>query len=399
MATANVGPLGSFGSSFFGAGSVVVAQATAKATKEEGITHRNEAFAWRIFKLGVPVGTVEFVEASCLEHEEREVRGDLEASMRFLFLMDPMETVQAAKDTTFALMLAASARGHECFHALPLALETDRGVPSVRAARVRVDGGQKPDGSDGSWKLDTRDKHALEAFDAVLIRKDPPFDANYAYMTQILEAARGKTLVVNDPRGLRDANEKLYSIHFSRWAPRTLVTATPHHIRDFVHDVGGQAVIKPLDGMAGSGIFLLREDDKNFNAIVEARIGEFGNTFCMVQEYLPAAREGDKRILLLDGEPLGAILRVPRADEARANIHVGGRVVKAEITAHEREMITDIAPRLRADGLYFVGLDVIGGKLTEVNVTSPTGIQQMQRMDGVDYSGRVIEWVEKRAKK
>lgn len=316
--------------------------------------------------------------------------------MRFLFLMDPMQTVLPAKDTTFALMLAASARGHEIVHALPLALETDRGEPSVTGSRLQVDRGQKPDGSDGSWKVEDPARHRLDAFDAVLIRKDPPFDANYAYMTQVLEAARGKTLVLNDPRGLRDANEKLYSIHFSRWTPRTLVTATPSRIRDFVRDVGGQAVIKPLDGMAGAGIFLLREDDKNFNAIVEARIGEFGDTFCMVQEYLPAAREGDKRILLLDGEPLGAILRVPRHDEARANIHVGGSVVKAEITPHEREMIADMAPRLRADGLFFVGLDVIGGKLTEVNVTSPTGIQQMQRMDGVDYSGRVVEWIEKR---
>ena len=313
--------------------------------------------------------------------------------------MDPMETVLTQKDTTFGLMLAASARGHECIHALPLDLEADGGEVFVKAARVHVSrkqtSGEGP--FDDDWKRDAPSRQKVAAFDAVLIRKDPPFDANYAYMTQILEAARGKTLIVNDPRGLRDANEKLYAIHFARWTPRTIVTGTPARIREFVAEVGGQAVIKPLDGMAGAGIFLLRGDDRNFNAIVEATIGELGTTFCMVQEYLPAAREGDKRILLLDGEPLGAILRVPRDDEARANIHTGGSVVKAEITAHERAMIEDLAPKLRADGLVFVGLDVIGGKLTEVNVTSPTGIQQMQRLDGVDYSSRVIAWLEKKA--
>jgi glutathione synthase len=319
--------------------------------------------------------------------------------MRLLFLMDPMETVLTAKDTTFGMMLAASARGHECHHALPLHLEADRGELSVAAARVHVSREEREGVPHDDWRLDARAQALVTSFDAVMIRKDPPFDANYAYTTQLLEAVRDRTLVVNDPRGLRDANEKLYAIHFSRWTPRTIVTATPTRIREFVREVGGQAVIKPLDGMAGAGIFLLRDDDKNFNAIVEATIGEFGRTFCMVQEYLPAAREGDKRILLLDGEPLGAILRVPRADEARANIHVGGTVVKAEITDHERAMIADMAPRLRRDGLWFVGLDVIGGKLTEVNVTSPTGIQQMQRLDGVDYSAKVIAWLEARTKR
>ena len=322
--------------------------------------------------------------------------------MRLLFLMDPMETVLTQKDTTFAMMLAAAARGHECVHALPLDLECDVGKVSVKAATVRVS--RKPRaGDDGlfedDWKREVPSKQKLASFDAVLIRKDPPFDANYAYMTQVLEPARDETLILNDPRGLRDANEKLYALHFPKWTPRTLVTATPSRIREFVAEVGGQAVIKPLDGMAGAGIFLLRADDRNFNAIVEAKIGELGTTFCMVQEYLPAAREGDKRILLLDGEPLGAILRVPREDEARANIHVGGSVVKAVVTDHEKAMIADLAPKLRKDGLFFVGLDVIGGKLTEVNVTSPTGIQQMQRLDGIDYSTRFIEWIEKRVAK
>ncbi len=326
--------------------------------------------------------------------------------MRFLFLMDPMDGILTAKDTTFALMLAAVTAGHEIDHALPLGLHADthqgKGELFVRAARAEVwrrgePGASGPNG-DG-WKLGDRTVKKVADYDAVFIRNDPPFDANYAWMTQLLELVRGRTFVMNDPRGLRDANEKLYALHFAKWMARTVVTATPAHVKEFVQEVGGEAVIKPLDGMAGSGIFLLRSTDRNFNAIVEATIGETGRRWCMVQEYLPAARIGDKRILLLDGEPLGAILRVPREDEARANIHAGGSVEKVAVTDEEHAMIKDVAPQLAKDGLHFVGLDVIGGKLTEVNVTSPTGIQQMTRFDGIDYPGRVIRWVEGRAKR
>lgn len=320
--------------------------------------------------------------------------------MRVLFLMDPMQTVATQKDTTFAFMLAAAARGHQCFHAQPLDLDVNQGVLEVRAAEVEVWRRQTEEGSqDEGWRLGERAIGKVAGFDAVMIRKDPPFDATYAYMTQLLETVRDETCIVNDPRGLRDANEKLYTLHFTRWMPRTLVTASPKRVRQFVEEIGGRAVMKPLDGMAGAGVFLLNADDRNFNAIVEATIGEHGERFGMVQEFLPAARVGDKRILLIDGEPLGAILRVPAANEARANLHVGGTAEAVVITDDEREMIADLAPRLRADGLHFVGLDVIGGKLTEVNVTSPTGIQQMMRFDGQDYAGRVMAWVEKRAQR
>ena len=315
-----------------------------------------------------------------------------------------MDGILTAKDTTFALMLAAANRGHEIAHALPLGVFADTRSAAaqaelfVRAARVDVARNGEP-GPGDSWKIHDRKVEKVVDFDAVLIRNDPPFDANYAWMTQLLELVRDRTFVMNDPRGLRDANEKLYTMNFSRWMAKTTVTASPQHVREFVEQIGGEAVIKPLDGMAGSGIFLLRANDRNFNAIVEATIGETGRRWCMVQEYLPAARVGDKRILLLDGEPLGAILRVPREDEARANIHAGGSVEKVPVTDEERTMIKELAPRLKKDGLYFVGLDVIGGKLTEVNVTSPTGIQQMTRFDGVDYPGRVIEWLEQRARR
>jgi glutathione synthase len=236
----------------------------------------------------------------------------------------------------------------------------------------------------------------LEDVDAVFVRKDPPFDAMYLWSTLMLENLRGKTLVVNDARGLRDANEKLYACHFPELMPETLVAADKVRIREFVKDVGGKAVIKPIDGAGGEGIFAVTAGDQNANAIIEA-VTQHGRRLAMVQRYLPEVRTGDKRILLLDGHPLGAILRVPREDDHRSNIHVGGSVVAAELDADDRRIVESISPRLRSDGLWFVGLDVIGGKLTEVNVTSPTGIQQMSRLMGVNLSARVVDWLEERA--
>jgi glutathione synthase len=225
------------------------------------------------------------------------------------------------------------------------------------------------------------------------MRKDPPFDDTYLHATQLLELARGRTVLVNDPRGLRDANEKLYALHFPAVTPPTLVTREAARIKAFVREHGGRAVIKPLDGAGGRGVFVLSADDKNTNAIIETSTDE-GRRAAMVQRYIPEVRQGDRRILLLDGEPLGGILRVPADDEARSNIHVGGRVVQHALTARDREICATIAPRLRADGLAFVGIDVIGDYLTEVNVTSPTGIQELDRLDGQDATGRTVAWIE-----
>jgi glutathione synthase len=202
-------------------------------------------------------------------------------------------------------------------------------------------------------------------------------------------------VIVNDPRGLRDANEKIYAMQFREWMPRTIVAADRDEILAFAAEVGGNAVIKPLDGAGGVGVLQLRVEDKNARAIVDVLTLE-GSRLAMVQAFLPSVVEGDKRVLLLDGEPLGAILRVPRADDLRSNIHVGGSVVPTELTARERALVAAIAPRLRQDGLFFVGLDVIGEHLTEVNVTSPTGIQELGRFTGTRPADRVIEWAEKR---
>jgi glutathione synthase len=232
--------------------------------------------------------------------------------------------------------------------------------------------------------------------DAVLIRKDPPFDSAYLYCTLMLERARGRTILLNDPRGIRDANEKLYALHFSRHMPRTLVSSNPDRIFSFVKDVGGKGVIKPLHGAGGSGVMMLSEGDKNNRAIVELLTREAQDQV-MVQEYLPAVTKGDKRVLLLEGQVLGGINRVPRSDDLRSNIHVGGRVEPCDVTPEERAVVADIAPRLKADGLVFVGLDFIGNKLTEVNVTSPTGIQELSQHAKRDVAEDVIQWLEVRA--
>jgi glutathione synthase len=311
--------------------------------------------------------------------------------MRFVFVMDTLDRVTHDKDTTFAFLMSAEARGHQSFHCLPRDLLITGGEAHAIARRVEI--------TDAAPHIALRGgpvRLRLAEVDAVFIRKDPPFDQAYLYATLVLEHARGGPVLVNDPRGLRDANEKLYALNFPEWTPRTLVAADREMIHEFVAEMGGVAVIKPLDGAGGSGVMLVRKDDKNARAIVDTLTGE-GQRLAMVQEFLPAVTEGDKRVLLLDGEPLGAILRVPRGDDLRSNIHVGGSVVPTEITPREAELVRSIAPRLRADGLVFVGLDVIGERLTEVNVTSPTGIQELGRFTGTRPSDAVMAWVEARA--
>lgn len=312
--------------------------------------------------------------------------------MRIAFLMDPVEHVLVDKDTTFALMLAAQARGHEVFTFGPREIYARGREVFAALHRTSVRRAERPDHAVVGPAVHT----ALRDVDAVFIRTDPPFDAHYLYATLLLEMLRGDVLVVNDPRGLRDANEKLYAMHFAEVMPRTLVACREAEIRAFINELGGPGVIKPLDGAGGRGVMVLDPADKNFRSIIET-LTDDGRCFAMVQEFLPAVRVGDKRVLLLDGEPLGAILRVPRADEARSNIHVGGSVVPCELDDDDRRIIAAVAPKLRQDGLYFVGLDVIGGRLTEVNVTSPTGIQELSRFQGGDPEGKVIAWTEARA--
>lgn len=309
--------------------------------------------------------------------------------MRLLFIMDPHEGMLPTKDTSFAFMRAAQTSGHECHHCLPRDL-SHVGRHLVATARPITVSDEPPHSVTGSAQdLD------VGGFDAVLIRKDPPFDSDYLHLTQQLELVRGRTLIVNDPRALRDANEKLYAFEFEPFMPRTLVSSSPRKLLAFVDEVGGEAVLKPLDGAGGSGVVLLRAGDRNARALVDLLTVE-GKQPALVQQYQPDIVNGDKRVILLDGESLGAIRRVPQPDDIRANIHVGGRVEATDLTAGEQRLVDAVGPRLAAVGLYFVGLDLIGERLIEVNVTSPTGVQELARLTGSDPAQRVIDWLERK---
>ena len=313
-------------------------------------------------------------------------------NLRLLIILDAIETINPFTDTTLVIIEEAAKRGHALDVCQPIDLELDG--PEVRVAKVLTV--SQVTRERGSCILGAAgESHSLAEYDAVLMRKDPPFDQDFYYATLLLERARGKTLLVNDPRGLRDANEKLFIFQFPELIAPTRVTASMARLRECLTEWGGEMIVKPLDGCGGDGIFHVRKEDRNTNVIFET-ISAGGRRLVMAQKYLPEARQGDKRILLLDGQPIGAVLRVPRADETRGNLHVGGTAVKTTLTERDREICAAVGPRCHAEGLYFVGLDVIGGKLTEVNVTSPTGVQEIDRLDGVCLEARIVDWLESR---
>lgn len=309
--------------------------------------------------------------------------------MKIGFVMDPIEGVDVFADTTFALMLGAQNRGHEVYYIRPrdLVARGDKAFSICYPVTLR------PDPKDKVSYGQVREM-ALHEFDCLWMRKDPPFDVPYLYEVGILELAQERgTLVLNEPDGLRAANEKLYALHFADVIPDTLVTNQAGQIKEFMANHDGMCVLKPLSGHGGEGIFVLSQGDRNLNALIEMSTSH-GRAHIMCQQYLPEAREGDKRILMLNGKSMGAILRVPKEEEHRSNIHVGGQVQKTTLSEEERHICDIVGPRLVRDGLYFVGLDVIGGRLTEINVTSPTGIQEMSRLDDVDGPAMVMEWIE-----
>jgi glutathione synthase len=313
-------------------------------------------------------------------------------ALRLLYVMDPLSRVLVDKDTTFAFMLEGQRRGHTQHTCGVEDLFAERAVPHARTRFAEVRRGEP------HYTLGEERTVPLAWFDVVFMRKDPPFDLAYFFATHVLGLVdRRATLVVNDPRGLREANEKLYALHFPDVIPESLVTADSTRLKAFMEALGGEMIVKPLDGCGGAGIFHLRRGDRNLNAILELST-QNGTRLVMAQRYLAAVRtSGDKRLIVLAGEPLGAIARVPQEDEHRGNIHVGGRVERAAVDDRDREICRRMASRLDADGLWFVGLDVIGGLVTEVNVTSPTGVQEIDRLDGVCLEARVLDWVEARA--
>jgi len=308
--------------------------------------------------------------------------------VKLLFVVDPLDSFHLAGDTSYALMLEAVARGWEVWTCQleHLGLVGDDAVADVRRTEV-VDAATPAQ----AFALgDTVIGQRLAELDIVLMRKDPPVDIPYLHATWILEHARGKTLVVNDPRGLRELNEHLAVLRFPALTPPTIVTRSTAKLRAFQADQGGAIVVKPVDGYAGLGVFVVRDGDPNASSILETSTAG-GRRWTIAQRYLPEVVEGDKRILLADGESIGAVLRIPAAAEARGNLHVGGKPVKTTLDARDREIIAAVAPTLRAYGQVFVGLDVIGGQLTELNITSPTGVRHVAELEHRNVAAPILD--------
>ena len=302
--------------------------------------------------------------------------------------MDPMEAINIAADSTFVLALEAQARGHALFHYLPRDLTLLDGKLTAQARPLKV-GREAP-----HYELGTARMLDLATVDLVLMRQDPPFDMAYITATHLLEHVGGRVLVLNDPVGVRNAPEKLFATHFMGLMPPTLITSDPAAIAEF-RRLHGDVILKPIFGNGGAGVFHLRPEDDNLNALLEMFTRLYREPV-IVQRYLPEIRQGDKRIILVEGEPVGAVLRVPPVGEARANLHVGGTAKKATLSARDREICAAIGPTLREQGLVFVGIDVIGDYLTEINVTSPTGIQEINRLDGARLETAVWDAIDAR---
>ena len=308
-------------------------------------------------------------------------------SLAVAIQMDPLETVDIDGDSSFALALEAQARGHGLYHYLPRQLSYRQGriVATARPFEVRRERGNHV-------TFGAPETIDLATLDVVLMRQDPPFNLAYISATHLLDRIHPQTLVVNDPHHVRNAPEKLFVTQFAELMPPTLITYDLEEIKAFRRE-HGDVIVKPIYGNGGAGVFHLKPGDTNLGSLVEL-FRTFLNEPLMVQRYVPEIRQGDKRIILIDGKPAGAVNRVPAAEETRANLHVGGRAEKAELTKRDHEICEMIGPTLHERGLIFVGIDVIGDWLTEINVTSPTGLQEIDRFDGVNLEGRIWDVIE-----
>ena len=328
----------------------------------------------------------------------------LRSPLRVAVQMDPIETVNIDGDSTFALMLEAQQRGHRMWHYEVRNMTLREGPGSGAPAQDR----RTPEGRllararpvtvqrvrNDHYKFGPAETVDLSTMDVVLMRQDPPFDMAYITATHMLEHIHPHTLVVNDPAQVRNAPEKLLVTHFPELMPPTLVTWDAEAIRAFRNE-HRDIIVKPLFGNGGAGVFRIQPGDENLASLLEMFWSRSREPL-MVQRYEPAVRRGDKRIILIDGEPMGALNRVPAEGEARSNMHVGGRPEKVELTARDHEICARIGPFLRDNGLIFVGIDVIGDYLTEINVTSPTGLQEVARFDGTDLAAVIWDRIEAR---
>lgn len=307
--------------------------------------------------------------------------------MKIAFQMDPIGPINIHADSTFRIALEAQSRGHDLFYYTPDKLAYEEGRVTARGWPLTV---QRVEGD--HYALGQEQVVDLSEFDVVWLRQDPPFDMFYITTTHLLERIHPKTLVVNDPFWVRNYPEKLMILDFPQLMPPTTIARDLETIRAF-KEKHGDIILKPLYGNGGAGVFRLTEDDRNLSSLYELFTG-FSREPLIVQKYLPAVSKGDKRVILVDGEPVGAINRVPQAGETRSNMHVGGRPEKIGLTERDLEICATIGPRLREKGQIFVGIDVIGDYLTEINVTSPTGIQELERFDGTNTAQRIWEVIE-----
>ncbi len=310
-------------------------------------------------------------------------------SLAVAIQMDPIEAIDIQGDSTFVLALEAQRRGHGLFHYLPqhLSLKDGRVYAQMRPLQVRREKGNH-------CTLGAAQSVDLATMDVVLMRQDPPFDMSYITATHLLEHVHPETLVVNDPVHVRNAPEKLFVTHFPELMPPTLITSDKREVEAFRAE-HRDIIVKPLFGNGGAGVFHIGPEDENLNALLELFTDLYREPI-IVQRYLPEVRQGDKRIILIDGRPAGAINRIPPKGEARSNMHAGGRPEKAELSTREIEICEAIGPTLQERGLVFVGIDVIGGYMTEINVTSPTGIQEINRFDGVCLEAGIWDAIETR---
>jgi len=311
-------------------------------------------------------------------------------SLKVAVQMDPMEGINISGDSTFAIMLSAQARGHALYHyeASDLTWRSGRLLANARAVEVqKVDGDHYSFGEAVTLDLGSD-------VDVVLMRQDPPFDLSYITATHLLERIEGETLVVNRPGSVRDAPEKLFVLDYARFMPPTMITRDLAEVKSFLAE-HGDIVVKPLYGNAGNAVFRVGADGANLSALVELFNASWVEPF-MVQAFIPAVSEGDKRIVLIDGDVAGAINRLPGKGEIRSNLAAGGSAVKTDLTEREWEICRAMGPELKKRGLLFVGIDVIGGEwLTEINVTSPTGIVSMDEFNGTDTGGMIWDAIER----
>ncbi|MEQ1866365.1 MAG: glutathione synthase [Micropepsaceae bacterium] len=312
-------------------------------------------------------------------------------SLTVAIQMDPIDRIDIGGDSTFALALEAQARGHKLWYYLPKHLVQRDGKISARAQELTL---RNERGN--HFTLGAQQTLDLATMDVVLLRQDPPFDMGYITTTHILERLPKRVVVVNDPYWVRNSPEKIFVTEFPDLMPPTLITSDAEAIRAFRAE-HGEIVVKPLYGNGGAGVFRVQPQDENLNTIMEF-FAAFVREPMMVQRYVPQVRQGDKRIILVDGEAVGAINRVPAKGEARSNMHVGGKPEKTVLTPREREICARIGPELKRRGMIFTGIDVIGDYLTEINVTSPTGIWEIRRFDGTDIAALIWNAIEKKTR-